>query len=90
MTERQSLAVSTEVSSNGMPPELEQLLSASAAILAVVCLILLIRALLGVNTTHSKLDEILRELRKIKSEKPGRHDPSPRGSEDTSGDERED
>ena len=71
-----------------MPPELEKLLLLSVAILAAVCLILLIRALLGVNTTHSKLDEILRELREIKTGNPKPSDQSPRASEDTSGDER--
>ena len=70
-----------------MPPELEVLLSLSLVITGVACLILLIRAALGVNTTHSKLDEILRELREIKGGPPKPSDRSPRASEDNSGDE---
>ena len=67
-----------------MSPELEKLLAVSIAVLAVVTLVLLIRAVLGVNTTHAKLDEILRELQAIKSKDPKPSDPSPCGSDATS------
>lgn len=64
-----------------MPPELERLLPLAIAILAVVTLVLLLRAILGVNTTHEKLDEILREVRDIKRKHSGPNDPPPEGPE---------
>jgi hypothetical protein len=67
-----------------MLPELERLLPLAIAILGLATLVLLMRAMLGVNTTHEKLDEILRELHQIKSKRPEEHDPSPSGSEDKS------
>ena len=67
-----------------MPPELERLLPLAIAILGLVTLVLLMRAILGVNTTHEKLDNILRELHQIKSKRPEEQDPPPSGSEDKS------
>jgi hypothetical protein len=62
-----------------MPPDLgERLLSVGITLLVVITLILLIRAVLGVKTTHEKLDTILRQLRDMKSANPGATDPPPR------------
>ena len=72
-----------------MSSELQGLLSILLFVFAIVFFIALIRALLGVNTTHSKLDEILREIKAIKGRDQKPDDDSSSSTEDASGDRRE-
>lgn len=72
-----------------MPPELERLLPLAIAILGLVTLVLLMRAILGVNTTHEKLDEILRELREMKKHRKVESDPLTGGNESEDRNDRE-
>jgi hypothetical protein len=64
-----------------MPHWLEGLLPLAITLLGFVTLILLLRAVLGVNKTHEKLDEVLRELRDMRKQRPKESDPRAGGSE---------
>jgi len=72
---------------NLMTPALERLRPWVITILGFVTLVLLLRAVLGVNTTHEKLDEILKQLREMKSHRPGESNPPTcaGNTEDTNG-----